>query len=376
AKALVDKAHQLGMYVFFDGVFGHHKGTVAPSPSGRKPASSKRRAKYPGSLKFYEEVATYWIDTLGIDGWRLDQAQQVPVQYWEEIRQAVEATCRERYAAGKKWGTLGYMVAEVWAGETDIARQAYGNRDSVGLYSAFDFPVRYRLVQCLAVEESGKGRKPASILAEGYATHQVYPHHAIPNLMLSSHDLVRFGDLIQRAGLSGKENPHYWKRHQCAFSFMAAYTGPITIYYNDEIGYELEGFAKRVTERCWEKNLCDDHVSRTPGKISGLTTKEQDLKNYVARLMRFRDVHPALWKGKRTNLIATEHIYADLKEFDGDRILYILNVSPQERTVSLSQSILGTQILIDSDDHKKIMAADGEFRIHLPGLCGQFFIVE
>lgn len=34
AKELVEKAHAKGLYVFFDGVFGHHKDNVVPSPSG------------------------------------------------------------------------------------------------------------------------------------------------------------------------------------------------------------------------------------------------------------------------------------------------------------------------------------------------------
>ncbi|GAL28796.1 neopullulanase [Vibrio variabilis] len=33
-------------------------------------------------------------------------------------------------------------------------------------------------------------------------THSAYPSHAKPNLMLGNHDLVRFGDLIQRGNLA------------------------------------------------------------------------------------------------------------------------------------------------------------------------------
>ena len=69
------------MYVFFDGVFGHHKGNLMPSPTGKLPVNSSPGVvnyNSPASLDFYKEVATYWIDELGIDGWRLDQAYQVP----------------------------------------------------------------------------------------------------------------------------------------------------------------------------------------------------------------------------------------------------------------------------------------------------------
>ena len=39
ARTLVDEAHKRGMYVFLDGVFGHHKDNLVASPSGLKPKS-------------------------------------------------------------------------------------------------------------------------------------------------------------------------------------------------------------------------------------------------------------------------------------------------------------------------------------------------
>jgi glycosidase len=158
---------------------------------------------------------------LNIDGWRLDQAYQVPPGMWRQIRGAVEEHSRQRARSGHAWGTLGYMVAEVWRSDKEIARDAYGPPLSPALLSAFDFPMRYRLVQTLAVEESGRGEMPASNLAAGYETHASYPPHAVPNLMLSNHDLVRFGDLIERAGFGGPDTEQYWARLRCAHSFLA-----------------------------------------------------------------------------------------------------------------------------------------------------------
>ncbi|GAM65118.1 neopullulanase [Vibrio ishigakensis] len=46
AKELVEKAHAKGLYVFFDGVFGHHKDNVVPSPSGLTPSGSSNPVSY------------------------------------------------------------------------------------------------------------------------------------------------------------------------------------------------------------------------------------------------------------------------------------------------------------------------------------------
>jgi glycosidase len=74
---------------------------------------------------------------------------------------------------------------------------------------------------------------------------------AMPNLMLGNHDLVRFGDLIER-GKKGDD----WKRHKAAISFLGAWSGPVTLYYGDEIGDQVEGFAGKITENWRYTKYC------------------------------------------------------------------------------------------------------------------------
>ena len=260
--------------------------------------------------------------------------------------------------------------------EWDIAKLAYGTADTVGLYSAFDFPMRYRLVQVMAVEESGKGKQPAKLLAEGFQTHSQYPEHAIPNLMLTNHDLVRFGDLLQRGGIAQPSDDPYWKRHQAAFSFMTAYSGPITIYYGDEIGAEVPGFAAQVQDSCWIKDLCDDHVSRSTGKIRGLNERETSLKAYLTSLMKLREAHPALWKGTRRNIIANNSQYADLKTWQQEQILYVLNTSENPDTMSISLEDLPAKSLVNLLEPAEIRPDAGAFKIVVNGLSGQFYLVK
>ena len=94
-----------------DGVFGHVNkvGVSKPSPEGRLPAPSRaaalaarpagglQPAREPGLL---QEVARYWIEQYGIDGWRLDQAYQLGLDDWRAIRTEVEQASAARKAAG------------------------------------------------------------------------------------------------------------------------------------------------------------------------------------------------------------------------------------------------------------------------------------
>jgi glycosidase len=383
ARTLVDEAHKRGLAVFFDGVFGHHKGNVVASPSGLRPAGGNDPVDYshPDTLAFYREVAAYWIRELKIDGWRLDQAYQVPPAALAALRATVlEAARSVSYAGadGKPVTPLGYVVGEVWRGENEIAAQAYGSAASPALPSAFDFPLRYRLVQTLAAEESGLGKQPATTLASGFATHAAYPAHAMPNLMLGNHDLVRFGDLVQRAGLGNPDQDGYWQRHRAAFTFMAAYSGPITLYYGDEIGQEVANFSSRVTDDCGARGLCDDHVSRDAGVVDGVTTaapgaKARELKSYVATLMRLRAANPALYNGARTHVFADSQVYLDRKDHGANRVLLVMNVKDQRAAIGLDAAVVsGAAALTDLVTGEELKPdANGRFAIGLPGLSGR-----
>lgn len=369
ARELVETAHELGLYVFFDGVFGHFKNNAEAYPSiadrtvstgGASVAGTGRIAQYPEDLEFFKEVASYWVKELKIDGWRLDQAYQVPLDAWVEIRRAVEdasASVTYTNGEGEQVNPLGYMVAEIWKGEADIAAEAYGTDEDPALCSAFDFPVRYALVQALAVEESGANNPTAARLRSGFNSYGAYPAHAVPNGFMGNHDLVRFGDLLQRGDIADPEDDIYWARHKAAYSFLAAYTGPITLYYGEEIGEEVPDYAEQVTVNCADQGLCDDHVARTSGKIEGLPTgtlgevftaseQQADLRDYLTEVMHLRAQQPALYRGESTAIVAPTDVanalYADYKSYEDDVVVYLLNVSDEALDVTFEACALGS----------------------------------
>lgn len=387
-RELISAANQRGLKIIFDGVFGHHKGKVTPSPSGLVPAASNRTADYfnspqtypgevvdfnnPKSLAFYDEVARYWIDVYGIDGWRLDQAYQVPNRPMAKLVKSITQSAKDQ-------GKLGYVVGEIW-GTADKIRDSLGTNEEPALPSAFDFPTRYALVQVLATGEDGTKGKPATTLQDPWAmgAHASYPDHTILNLMLGNHDLVRFGDLIQRAGKGEPNNESYWARHRLAFTFMAAWSGPITTYYGEEVGAEVAGFSMRVGQNCGELQKCDDHIARNMVKLPGINAKDTEvlpkalaLRTYLAELMALRKVSPALYAGARTHLYSDRHLYVDLKTLGAEKFVFVMNVSDRPRTISLAPSAIsvaevgGAQRII-GDIY--VQPSSSDLKIHLPPL--------
>ncbi|EDS89863.1 beta/alpha-amylase precursor, putative [Entamoeba histolytica HM-1:IMSS] len=323
---LINKAHSLGLYVILDGVLKNNKsGNVAGSPSGKYPTGGNDPVSYPGSLEFYKEVATYWINNYEIDGWRLDQAYQVSTRnqdrnYWKDIRETIESTCDNRKNQGKQWGTLGYMVGEIWDSASNINTWGYYASGGYGLRSCFHFPGRYNLVQTLACEESGKGGYDASNLNGIF--NAGYPDFAYPNMFITNHDLLRFGNLIRKKYGYGRDNNDYWGRHRAAIAFLAAYTGPITIYYGDEVGDLVECYYNPGD--CG--GVYNDNAARSDGHIQGFNSNEQSLHDFTAKLMNIRASNPALYQGRRENQNASGTLYKVDKVSGSNRIQVLINM--------------------------------------------------
>ena len=402
ARELVTKAHEKGLYVFFDGVFGHVKKTgVKMSPSGLKPllvSCIKEPTNYPGlcvqypeSRDFFAEVATYWIDKLGIDGWRLDQAYQVPLEDWAYIQNKV-------LEVAQKKGKLGYMVSEIWSDEWIIKKnahrikqEAFGDARQPGIMSAFDFPLRYALVRVLATQEKnslpGASHEPASLINsdEGFGSYKNYPDFAIPNLMIGNHDTVRFGNLLMRGHIANPNDPEYWQRHLLAFAFLTAYSGPITIYYGDEIGDFIPNFSAKITENCVANNLCDDHVSRTAAKILGVTVQTKDLspqalqlKNQIAQLMKLKSEHPALYSGSRSHLASGKDYYIDLKQHGKEKIIFVMNTGKTAKVFQFKDSLFDGQTFTLQDllSRQNYQEKSHAVSLTLPPLTAKFLLVN
>ena len=356
-KQLVDTAHANGLYVFLDGVFGHFRSDLNnTSPKGNKvtitqkclggeltyytPPEHTSCADFDDkgqSLEYMKEVATYYVENFKIDGWRLDQAYQVPLKDLHEIKTAVEEiSSKVTYtnAKGEIVHPLAYLVAEIWASNPVISKTAYGYKKDEGLDSAFDFGMRYPIVQALATEEWMKAEHSGFRLAEGLAYNENnLPRHALPNLMITNHDLLRFGDLIQRAGLQDTYN----ERVILALSYLAiVHSGPITNYYGEEIGQEVPNYANRVETMGYR----DDHVARDNGKIKDFTPQEEYFKKLFTFLMNLRANHGSLSNGRMDLLKVNRELFSICKSFKGDDdFFYFMNLSKNTLKITLSKEL-------------------------------------
>jgi glycosidase len=363
---LVDVYHSKGMAVILDGVFGHNKGYVAASPN-------RKGIKYPGitpdtanpvnyatngnSLKYYSDVASYWITEYKIDGWRFDQCYQLGggeynsgkncntggKNYWYDIRKVIESAAASNGTKGQDWGTLGYMVGEDWDGnQQSLQASVVSPRGSkgYGLNSCFDFPAYYQVIQGFAQEWEGKTTGNITTgLSYLYKTYQEKGYSCkdddgsydeyYPNFMLTNHDLYRIGDLIQKKFSCGYDNAQYVGRNKVLLAAQCAYSGPITIYYGDEIG-------ARSADNSNGGGWYPDNVARSSGKISGFNNWEKQVHEFTQKCLQARAEHPALWKGSNTQVVGQADFYVAKKVSGSETIYVAFNYSTSEKSFSAS----------------------------------------
>lgn len=165
----------------------------------------------PDTKKYLLGAAEKWTKEAGIDGWRLDVADEIDHSFWRDFRKTV-----------KDANPDAYMIGEVWS---DSLRWLHGEQ--------FDSVMNYPFANVVNAFFS-PGEPDAGDFAERInGLLMRYPQQAnevIFNL-LSSHDTPRA--LTQLGGDK--------RRLKLAIVFLMTFIGTPCIFYGDEIGLQGEG---------------------------------------------------------------------------------------------------------------------------------------
>ena len=235
------------------------------------------------------------------------------------------------------------MVGEDWDGnQQTLQASVVSQRGSkgYGLNSCFDFPAYYQVIQGFAQEWDGKTTNNiTTALSYLYKTYDQKGYSCkdddgsydeyYPNFMLTNHDLYRIGDLIQKKFSCGYDNAQYVGRNKVLLAAQCAYSGPITIYYGDEI-------AARSADNSNGGGWYPDNVARSSGKISGFNNWEKQVHDFTQKCLQARAEHPALWKGSNTQVVGQADFYVAKKVSGSETIYVAFNYSTSEKSFSAS----------------------------------------
>lgn len=255
-KELVDACHSKGIRVILDGVFNHCGHTFPPFvdllTNGRysryadwfhvrewppqvidgiptydtfafEPIMPKFNTENPEVRDYLLNVGRYWIEEIGVDGWRLDVANEVSHTFWRQFRNTIKSINPEAYLVGEiMHDSLSWLLGD-----------------------QFDAVMNYPLTN-IQINFFAHGQINASQFSLSIATMLAnYPQQiteATFNL-LDSHDTTRFltlcgGDI---------------RRLKLAVLFQMTFQGAPCIYYGDEIG--MEGEYDPDNRKCMEWDI-------------------------------------------------------------------------------------------------------------------------
>ena len=308
-------------------------------------------------------IARYWLQDIGVDGFRLDAARHLyreveePKNYafWEEFGRVVEAI---------KPGA--YTVGEVWTRPERIAPYFRG------LKANFNFDLR------LMIEEVVRKEEDTEDLIEFLA----YVHGAFANvnprfidaLILSNHDQNRIGSLVK-----DKLNQRTADRLKVAANLLLTLPGLPYLYYGEEIGMLglkpdenlREPFLWDIRARDRQRTYWRRGKYSTSQTVRPLAEQQSDpdsLFNHYKRLIHFRNSHPVLNDNlsrlEQTGIRQAGTVSFIRKSASGQRVLIVHNLSQKPIEVVLSPTESWCQRVVFATAAGAVFSND---RVTVPG---------
>ncbi|HUR16232.1 MAG TPA: glycoside hydrolase family 13 protein, partial [Candidatus Limnocylindrales bacterium] len=314
-RRLIGALHERGMKLVLDGVFNHVGRTMPQfadvlartdaSPyrswfyfDGDKyetwstdvPALPKLRTSEPAVRDLVCRIGRHWVEQFGIDGWRLDVANEVDHALWRAFRASVREANADAYLVGEVWD-----LAMPWLrGDQFDAVMNYPARSAILRYAGAGpggvaFPLEEPLdgEAFLNAVDRVRGAYPEPI------------HDLLYNLV-GSHDEVRplFALREDRAAAA------------VAAALLFTLPGIASIYYGDEVG--MSGG--------------NDPLNRA-GMIWDEPRQDAQMLALYRRLGRLRTDIPALRSGSYRRLAEDGALAAFARETAEGRAVVVANAS-------------------------------------------------
>ncbi|MBT4027857.1 MAG: DUF3459 domain-containing protein [Planctomycetes bacterium] len=272
------------------------------------------------------DVTQRWMDpdadgdpSDGIDGWRLDVPNEVPMPFWDDWCAHVKTINPDAYISGEIWHR-----ADDWVGG--------GRFDAV-----MNYPFASAVVEWCGVE---KPAMPTADLAKRLSELQlVYSaqNTAVMMNLLDSHDTDRLVSMMENPGRNydqqnrvqdtnpnyydGRPSPSSYQRARLAVLFQMTWLGAPMIWYGDEVG--LWGADDPMCRRPMLWNDLGPYASKD------YYIHEEHLEFYK-EVIALRNSHPALQDGSLKILHSDdthERLFAFLRSAETQEVVVALNAS-------------------------------------------------
>jgi len=283
------------------------------------------------------DMAKWWIDQTGIDGFRLDAVKHVPLSFWSQFSKEIHAH------AGKDF----LLVGECFDGNPEKLN-SYQKND---MNSLFDLPLFFTEINVFG--HDGSMRDLANQVAN---LNRTYQNPDMMSAIIDNHDTKRF---LTEAG--GDKN-----KLKLALSFIMTVNRIPTIYYGTEVG--MSGDVEQLGVRGPE-NRKDMEWDKDP-----------DMLNYFKQISSIRNNNVALTKGAMMEMWQDDKIYSYSRMHPEQEAIVVLNnaYDTQQRDIPLraESKIKDGTVLKDLMSGERVTVRGGKIHIQPGGKKAQIFVVD
>ncbi|GGP42789.1 pullulanase-type alpha-1,6-glucosidase [Saccharothrix coeruleofusca] len=322
--------------------------------------------EHPRVVAGMKRIFTSWIDTLGIDGYRVDTVKHVNMEFWQALAPHVKAYAAQR---GKK----DFFVF----GEVFDADPAFTSEYTTTgrMQAALDFPFQSGAAEFL----SGRGasRLADVLLGDDRYTDADSNASSLPTF-LGNHDMGRIGWMI-RQNRPGVAEAELLDRMELGNALMYLWRGNPVVYYGDEQGFAGGGgdkaarqdmFASRTPEYAAEDLVGSDRT----GAQDNFRT-DHPLYRQLASLAEFADSDPVWREGNQQLRYAQGDVLAFTRTSARDRVehLVVANAGTAAATVDVPVGASALRQVWPSAGERVSRGADGKARVTVPPLSALVF---
>jgi len=283
----------------------------------------------------------------GIDGWRLDVADMVPLNFWRKFRSWTSSINPESYLTGEVWWkdyekNIMFNAAPWLTGDAFDAVMNYRFGDAI--YKFFLFEKKQ-----ISATDFGK-------LLNGFISDYGYSTVLQLQNLIGSHDNERFASACvnpdrwidhannvqyEKDYLVRKPNAGERQKQKIGLAFQFTFPGAPYVYYGDEVGMWGADDPDERKPMVWADLTYEDETHHPFGLPRPRDTVgvDQDLLTFYRQMIRLRREHKSLRRGSYEVLLEDNQrqIFAFKRELPEEALICVFNGSVTAEYFEISQ---------------------------------------
>lgn len=269
----------------------------------------------PFMLTYLKQFAIWWLEYTQLDGIRVDTyVYNDPIKIAEWTK-AILAEYPYLNIVGECWQHSAAEIAYWQSGTLN-----YNGYDS-GLPSVMDFYLHDAVSVAFNENEQGWDRGVAQLwktLSQDY----LYANPFNLVTFLENHDTQRFSTQVG----------NNVSKYKLAMTFLLTTRGIPQLYYGSEIlmggdKAKGDGDIRREMPGGWA------NADRSAFTANGRTDTENEVFNYIQKLIKWRNNHPVIHTGKLLHFIPQNNVYTYFRMNNENTVMVILNNNPESQSI-------------------------------------------